>query len=64
MDLFADMAATTPYSGLKQFNVRGYTAIGDGLGGVWIYEPASTREADGYYVIATPSGSGRYEKLI
>lgn len=64
VDLVADMAATTPYSGLKQFNVSGWTSVGDGLGGIWIYQPSSTATADGYYVIETNTGVGRYVKLV
>lgn len=64
MDLVADVAATTPYDGLKQFNVRGWFTVGDGLGGVWIYVADSTAEADGYSIIEPPGGVGRYLKFI
>lgn len=63
VDTVADMAATTPYAGLRQFNVLGWITTNDGMGGVWTYQPTSTATADGYYVV-DPGGSGRYIKLI
>ena len=63
VDTVAEMAATTPYAGLRQFNVRGWITSNDGMGGLWVYDPASTQTADGYYVV-DPGGSGRYLKNI
>lgn len=64
VDLVADMAAIPPYDGLKQFNVRGWYTVGDGLGGVWIYDATSEAVADGYSIIEPPGGVGRYLKFI
>jgi len=62
--LVANMAAIAPYDGLKEFNVRGWMTITDGMGGSWLYWPEETAAADGYYTVAPPSGSGRYIKNV
>lgn len=59
----AEMAAVTPYTFLKSFNVLGQFTPGDGAGGRWIFSPTSEAVADGYYVVATPT-TGRYIRMF
>lgn len=64
VDTVADMAATYPYTALRQFNVSGNVTAGDGGGGIWNYLPSSAATADGYYVLTPPGGVGRYTKIV
>jgi len=64
VNLVADIAGVTPYTGLEQVNARGLTTIDDGMGGIWWYISDSTDVADGYYKIAPTTGTGRYHKNV
>lgn len=64
VETVAAMAATTPWPELKYFDVLGRFVPGDSAGGRWLYLPDSVAVVDGYDVVATPLGTGRYIRLF
>lgn len=64
VNTIADLAALSPYAGLKEVNVLGHLAVGDNAGGAWLYEPTSTATDDGYYTVTPAGGVGRFTRLI
>lgn len=64
VDTVADMAATAPYTALRQFNVAGNVTPGDGGGGLYSVSFTSTATPDGYYVVLLAGGTARALKIV
>lgn len=65
-DTMADLKAIPASLCLKAAFLKGYTTVGDGSGGVWVWYRTDTSTPDDVTIVNPDgnSGAGRWHKLI